>query len=1497
MDTEKIVQPEVQGNFLIDHPILTIVAILCAILAIFLIIRIFFALRARRKKTVEVASLKQDLMIWSRLSSLVHGGKKTDKAKLELNNKLLTIDSLFNDAKSIIKEFKYLGQDHRWFIMLGEPSCGKSTCLQNSNNEFKVSIKEGKIKPPVKFYINYNTVFVDVSGKAFFDNWLGGSSAEWSYICEKIRKANHRKPLDAIVLNISAESLIADDKELTRKKANLMVSELLRLTTTLRMMLPVYVNITKLDVISGFREYFAGLDDQGIRQPVGYQPTVMDGFFNPDDFEAFFVRFVKRLRDGAVGQMQRADVADLIMQNESRSQITANMYIFPGALNEIKDNLLLYLEVIFGNEALRGKPALVFSGLYFSSAEDKGYCLSRRFASMQNMSVDDAPLSASTNVNSRPYFISSFISKIVGVSQNAAQFTKRELFIRRIPRYACYACLGILSIVYWYGSLVKAPELEKRLQDDTYFYRDLAKQFDNGNINASRLFSVDYSGNGVKLFDAPIPQDSSTSRINFFTQVQARLSRKKDIPLYFFPHGMVNFGLELDTDLPDCYFVYDQIQSRMAFLPLLESTEYNMKLTGDEPFSEEKTNALIALANISLYDAQSTSVFRNTVYDQSTMKSMIDYMYPKVPDSIKRQLEYFLPDYDFSAASTNTAIILRPEYTESCREGINGLVSNWGSLLNYPEHQYSIMKISVNAAKAMLKTYDDLLEMAQMNSQAKTPIELSNYIRKYNSLVAQYKTKTPYVDEMSKFASVAMDSMTDKLMSKATEMAGVEDENLKKIISNPYFMQFEAAYRGYVGLLDRDFSFFDYYDKQAASIKNASYDSLHGIHFGGLNFRQFIQDKKEIASKLSKEHDSLKEGLISVSQSELFATGEDQHSINDMPYNVVKQILSNSVLDIDKKSSLATMEEIAEYAEVLDNVYKYKMGLLEKFTSRNKSTQEIVKKWVEIGKEMLTMAYLSAKIDVTNRVVEIYPDDDTDLKMMSSIAVLIGNVKYDPRDVEGVNLDLTKDVLGHFSLRDEYNPEGFSEYIEPVVQIKKILDSEDENFQYFKEVFSKSEKLLRLIRVMGRYSVNYMNYWGSLPDTFHPVADSYSQFYDLASTVKSYQINDELQKFYSLSYDLIDAIDPCILAESDVAKRKAMLDRLKQRSNNIDINFIDACSDVLSAWSLLSPDATYANKQVMEMTDKEIKSQLMTLGQDKKSKSYVPWWSSFTDLGVKLLKRDASKEASLSLMQFQSELKFFPIIKDADPHRRVVSKNQLKSLLVLFKSFGLGDTAPEAATDPLEAFAKDSEDKLSAKNDLHASLVFSRNSNKQGEFKAWASNVSRMLTLLSGSDKSLQFKLGVVDAADQSRLMTAQNLGSELAIARYRYFDITVGDGKTSQRVPSFINTVQGQGRAITTSPVNNDEIVMRFYRFSDSVEPDCQLVIDGSYPAFQLYLDEMAEYNEEVKACYVPVELTGKNGEKSIFFISVGFIGNIPTPDQWPSSDDWPSADSFASL
>ena len=140
----------------------------------------------------------------------------------------------------------------------------------------------------------------------------------------------------------------------------------------------------------------------------------------------------------------------------------------------------------------------------------------------------------------------------------------------------------------------------------------------------------------------------------------------------------------------------------------------------------------------------------------------------------------------------------------------------------------------------------------------------------------------------------------------------------------------------------------------------------------------------------------------------------------------------------------------------------------------------------------------------------------------------------------------------------------------------------------------------------------------------------------------------------------------------------------------------------------------------------------------------------------------------------------------------------------------------------------------------------------------------------------------------------AQNLGTKLSIARYRYFDIQIGDGKTSQKMPSFVSGKMAS--VVVTAPIDNKEIIFRFYRYSDSKDPDCQVVIDGSYPALQLYLNESGEYNEETKSTFVPIVLNEQNGESSIFFLSLGVVGKLPTPEQWPSSDDWPSADSFSS-
>ena len=321
---------------------------------------------------------------------------------------------------------------------------------------------------------------------------------------------------------------------------------------------------------------------------------------------------------------------------------------------------------------------------------------------------------------------------------------------------------------------------------------------------------------------------------------------------------------------------------------------------------------------------------------------------------------------------------------------------------------------------------------------------------------------------------------------------------------------------------------------------------------------------------------------------------------------------------------------------------------------------------------------------------------------------------------------------------------------------------------------------------------------------------------------------------------------------------------------------------------MLTGDATYANRKVMGMSDKELRSSILSLG-----KGVIPWWSEFTSLGTKLLKRDASSEATLSLALFQDELKFFPLVKDGDVRARILSKNDLKRLMVMFSSFGLTDASKTEAPDELAGFGLDPEKNLKVADDIRGPLVFSEDSGKQADFKIWAGMMEKLLTALSSDSKNMQFVITRVDAASQHRLAAEQGFGGyESGFARYRYFDVTIGSRPASTRLPSFVSKPDKDG--ISGGVISNDEIVFNFYRFSDSEEPDCTYRIDGAYPSLQLYLSSSGIYDEETKQVTLPLILTDKSGASSIFYIGIRNKSGLPLPSDWPSLEDWPDVSLF---
>lgn len=1504
MNEKEVTSQGADVGFIMAHPIWTVVIILGIVIFIFLMIRFVFFLNRKRQKTVEVASLKKDLMIWSRLSSFVRGGKGTDKAKLELNNKLVTIDSLFKDCSTILKVNRKLYRHNlTWHLIVGEPNCGKSVLLEKSGLDYNPSFNEGKDKPPVKFYINSKEVVVDVSGKVFFDNWAGGSSAEWNYICSKIRKANRRKPLESIVVTISAESLIADNKELTLKKAHLIVDELLHLAFVLRMNLPCYVVITKLDTVLGFREYFSVANDSITNQIVGYQPKVEDGFFHSDDFNISFDKLVQRLKAGAVNQLMRPDVVDLTNKNESRMPLTGNIYLFADGVSELKDNLSLYLETIFGSNSLRGRAILPFKGVFLTSAEDKGYCLSNRFAQLQNSTVDDAPI-VDNNKLSSAFFIKKLLSLKVFGEKKDAIFTKRELFIRNLPFYSCCGGLILISLIYWYGTLFKAGEFEKKLEDGTFYYQKLAKDIESGAVDSAQLFSVNDNGKVIRNFDIPMPNSNSISRLNFFSQAQKRLIRPVDAPWQFFPQSMVHFDWSNDSIYGDNYFIYDYIQTKMAFFPVVDIVEYNMIKYGHEPYDEHKTDALFNLMDISFFNLYHKNVYRNDAYSSSIMKSFIKWILPSFTEVQSSQFEYFIPEYDYSNNTTNSAIVLDENYSIACKAGIEGLVSNWRKLGNYSRHNFIQLNSYINAANDMLNSYEELEEIANQDYKEMEYEHVKSMVYRARAAASMYLTKSPVIDELMKYATVdTSSSIKSTLIEQTEKVIGEKGKTDAKSEVNPFSSRLSSAYSSYKSLLDRDFGQLKNFEKKLHILD----DNAGGqtVHFGGVDFSSFDTVKHQALTLIDYKNEEMKKSLIKINQSQLFTRDKktktqkkndtDKSSENDTNqynYNLLRQIIQLSKLSVvSGKMEQWTLDELDKNTTILDSEYERNIENLTSILDDHQGN-ELVNHWITNAKRLLAADYSLQYVDIIKQLQNLYPYDESEYKILSNLSVIIAKDEVNRSEELNIKYQSAREVLGDFKIRDEYNPQVFFRYFEPLVFIKKAMESKSKEFVFAKRVLASSSRLKKILNAFATYSSSYMKYWYHLPDTVHMTANSYAEFYDISSDLKAYMVNNELQRLYTDSYEIISKIDPIMLNKSDVELRNNFLTQLDSRRKFIDLDFIDICNETLTEWSLLSGDATYANNLVMQMSQKEINEKLLNLSKPPKGNAYIPWWSDFTKLGVKLLKRDASHEASLSLMQFQSELKVFPIVKDADPQERILSKNDIKSLLVIFKSFGLSDTSSEKASDPLAAFAKQN-DVLKKNDDLKSPLIFSPETNRQADFKSWASSISNILGILSGSGKNMQFKIGLVDASDQSRLLTAQNINSELAIARYRYFDITVGDGKTTQKLPAFVNG--NKNIAISSAPIDNSEIVFRFYRFSDSADPDCQVVIDGGYPALQLYLDERGEYNEDTKSTFVPIEIVPDEGEPSVFFVSLGIVGKLPTPEEWPGSDNWPAADSFA--
>jgi type VI secretion system protein ImpL len=171
-----------------------------------------------------------------------------------------------------------------WYVIVGPSAAGKTTALWRSGLSF-VSADEGA--PKVRgtagtrncdWWLSHEAIFLDTAGRfATEDN----DHEEWVAFLDSLRRFRPDRPLDGLIVAVSlaggasSETLAGTEAERTQLAEKLR-ARLDEVTRRLEIVLPVYLVLTKTDLVSGFVEFWSDL-------PKAKRSQVWGASFDLDD--------------------------------------------------------------------------------------------------------------------------------------------------------------------------------------------------------------------------------------------------------------------------------------------------------------------------------------------------------------------------------------------------------------------------------------------------------------------------------------------------------------------------------------------------------------------------------------------------------------------------------------------------------------------------------------------------------------------------------------------------------------------------------------------------------------------------------------------------------------------------------------------------------------------------------------------------------------------------------------------------------------------------------------------------------------------------------------------------------------------------------------------------------------------------------------------------------------------------------------------------------------
>jgi type VI secretion system protein ImpL len=336
-----------------------------------------------------------------------------------------------------------------WYVIIGPPGSGKTTALVNSGLKFPLEQRFGREAlrgvggtRNCDWWFTDEAVLLDTAGRyTTQDSDESADSAGWAEFLKLLTRYRKRRPLNGVMVTLSAADLMTGTAQ--ERDANIAAvrRRLDELNRNLKLRLPVYVLVTKCDLISGFAEYFEDLDAEGRAQVWGmtFKAERSQSGKAPEDFAGEFDALVERLNRRLFERIE--DARDVRRR--------AAVYAFPQQLAGLRNLIGAFIQEVFAATRFDGR--LLLRGVYFTSGTQEGTPIDRMIAAIgRGFALSSDAYSGGAPGRGKSYFIERLLREVIFAEAGLAGVNRaRELQLAaaQLAGYAATLLIAALAVI------------------------------------------------------------------------------------------------------------------------------------------------------------------------------------------------------------------------------------------------------------------------------------------------------------------------------------------------------------------------------------------------------------------------------------------------------------------------------------------------------------------------------------------------------------------------------------------------------------------------------------------------------------------------------------------------------------------------------------------------------------------------------------------------------------------------------------------------------------------------------------------------------------------------------------------------------------------------------------------------------------------------------------------------------------------------------------------